>query len=374
MTKDKIDFTFITNTRSKDVDWKEAYGKVFPNWKDNNFSPPPVFDSADFICEVSDKIKGKALVIGSTAVEIVTSSGFKKARREILDALEYSKDLEARVICFGAGIKKLISTAELIKLIEADNRLKSMIFTIGDTLTTAVALKELNRISELCGIDFNNPDTHVVIIGAYGNLGKAISFSFATKQSHLMLVGPSWGKLKELAIEFEKFSKIVEIANHHNLVQKGDVVITVTNHPKTLMNAKDLLRISNGKPLVALDIAQPSNIYLNSWQRWLPWIKNRIIRLDGGIIRHSKLKGGKSLSLKDNEVFACVGEAFVLSSLLNNSSIKFSPTQFMEVDLGNLELIFNTAHQLGFELTSPASYQIPIEKKTFLRFKRARLK
>ena len=220
----KCQFVFISNSSPDQL--KSIY-KYHPNWKEQGFVKPDIYDwkRLGYTDCNGKEILGRYIVIGSDILDIV-GAGKQKAAEQTARAIEYARNvLKTNIFCFGAATKTLIPPEKLPK---------DIIFSNGDTLTVAVILEELKEAAKKCGIDLNSPKTKILIVGAYGLIGRMAAKSLAKSSVSLMLLGRNAAKLQALNNEINISARLFSDLNEVN--EKVDIVLTVTNHPTAILN------------------------------------------------------------------------------------------------------------------------------------------
>lgn len=358
----RCQLVFITNTRN-DSDlplYKKhpLYGKDFIkpdiyNWK-----------SFSYISSNGDVIYGTIILIGSNAEEI-TKGGRQKAVEQTWQAINYAKDvLGVSVIGFGINTKTLIKPQELPK---------DVIFTHGDSLTVGASLQQLKNAVDKCEINLNLKETNILILGAYGMIGEAITKNLAKSNCSLSLVGRNLEKLNILNKEIGDKGKIYSDLNE--VKTKIDVVITATNHPGALLKEDDAERI--GPNLLIFDPAQPPNVSYEVCKKF----KGQLIRIDGAIMNHPNMRydDGESgaIGFDPKEFPACLGETMVIATAFFDSEerIKIEKNNFMgEVSEKNVLILSNLAKKYGFEISPFTCYKKSIIDEDFEIFKQNKTK
>lgn len=348
-----VDFVFVTNSRGKDIDWG-GYCQEYKDWRSPSWVPPDVFDwkGVCFNFHHGLVVKGRILVIGSSAEDINTIHGAEKASHQIKKAVDYAKNLGAKIIGVGASTKRLI-----------DYQSEDFIYTCGDSLTGAVILEDLIEVAGECGIDIRSSQTRLMIIGAYGLIGASITKEVKDLGCKLVLVGPNFVKLKRLNEGIDNKAIIVDKLS--NFPDAVDIIITATNHPDSLLTIADLNHLGSRGVLI-IDVAQPPNVSLELCKQF-----KDMIRIDSGIVYHPQLsyEGGKSFSgLKDNEAFACLAEVIILSTMLKTKGITAS--EFMKVNLWNKPIINEYAKSYRFKRIPLSCYGEVLSEDRIKEFKR----
>lgn len=355
----RTDLVFITNTRGSVEDFGGVYSRSFPNWQGAGFIPPDVHDwkGVHLTTPNGERINGRFVVIGSDAFDIVDGvSGFRKAVDQTRQAIEYAQTLGAKVICFGAGTKKLVSPKKLHELNHSQ-----VIFSNGDTITVGMAILQLESLTVQADLNLRSPETTVLVVGAYGVIGTQLARFLSSYDCRLILVGPRMEMLQKL-VDQELNSKRVELYTGLAQVpsQRIHVVLTATNHPDSLISPSQLR--DWGEYSLAIDIAEPPNIKPDTVQA----MRGRLLRVDGALVDSVGFVSDDCplIGLQEHQAFACLAEGLVVAHMVNRG-ILFGETQLMEVDSGIIPSLMDEAAIAGFHLSSPTNFGIPVSERDF---------
>lgn len=173
--------------------------------------------------------------------------------------------------------------------------------THGDSYTAAVTCQAIERILSLKEKDPSK--LTLAIIGAYGIIGEALTKILTPQFNKTYLIGRRIDKLINLQKKIQK--KNDAKISTELLTKKADVIITATNHPKTLLSS-NLLK----KNVIIIDVSQPPNV-----SRDLCTKRPDIVRIDGGYV-HFPFESYIPFMEKD-KIFACIAEV-IMQALENN--------------------------------------------------------
>lgn len=377
-----MDAVFITNTRgldsSSNQDDRKLVYRDFPNWNKPTFEPPIVYSWQDAKLSFAGfDVCGRIFVIGSTATDIVDGkTKVRFAKRQIEVAVQAAEKLGARVICFGASTKKLAEHS-----LRSNEFPEGIIYTNGDTLTVAIAIEEIKKNTARCSLDLNKPYIRVVIVGAYGIIGSAITeYLVRNYGCSLTLVGPNPEKLHLLAKDLD--SRVELLTDVGQVYGRVHLVITATNHPNSLLSEK-LLR-SWGSPVFGCDVAQPRNIGRNVCKD----MSRELMSWEACILENPKLIYGRSygmgldingrigklravLGIKSHRTFACFAETLVLAMAQLVDPDLLKGRNFMgAVNQEDVRVILELAEKYGFYSRGAESYGKTIKAKEFKNFAR----
>lgn len=357
MEKTGADFVFITNTRSKKLDGERVYKVSFPLFNYQDFIPPDIFNWKEIYCVANGKlVKGNMIVIGSTAEDVLARP--KKAKQQISKAIRYAvEELKVKAIGFGAGTKRLPNKSDLEKYKD------SLIFTHGDSLTAAVCLEEIKLILEKLNI-YQESEAKIIIVGAYGKLGTFLSEYLAKHyKAEIYLVGQSLKKLDALVEILPRRCGIVELSN---MPSTTDLIITVTNHPKSVLNKEHLDALKFHA--IVFDPAQPPNFDLETYET----CKKNVLRVDGAIVNNSGLAyidNNGEMPLGPQEAFACLAETILISQMDQEEIELIKKFNLMgSIDFEASDYLFEKAKSYGWRLNDLKNFGKNIASSDMIRF------
>ncbi len=216
------------------------------------------------------------------------------------------KVIGAAKIAEGLGIK-LLGLAAYVSLVGRRGILVekdvSVPVTTGTAYTIATALEATFYAAQLVGIQLES--SRAVVVGATGSIGSVCSAILSTKVKELTLVARNKQRLSDLAISLKRGGAILEI-NDSPLVgtENADIVISCTNTPATLIDAK---RLSPGT--VVCDVSQPHNIDAEAASK-----RQDILVIDGGVVLPpGNVNFNFNFGLSPGLAFACIAETMILA-------------------------------------------------------------
>jgi predicted amino acid dehydrogenase len=354
--KSLVDLVFITNNRGTPEDFEAAYSR-FPNWQEPSFMPPDILDWKNISLTTPDGevVIGLIIAIGSDTFDIVSGvSGFRKAAGQAVMAIERAKSLGARVICFGAGTKKLVSMRQLRSL----NGHGTFVYTNGDTLTAGVVSRQLVDDAAKMRIDLRSPSTSVALIGAYGVIGTELTRFLSEYGCRLILVGPRKNMLMKLQVGHNNVSLLTNV---NQIKEPIDVLITATNHPDSVITPTQLR--DWGEYILAIDVAEPPNISKDV----VAALRGRMLRLDGGMVENNGLyyEGGSQLGIRDNQAFACLAEGLSVAYGMKKGRFSTDTLRLMTVDHCMIDTLNDLADNSGFRISPPEIFGQPVSPDVF---------
>lgn len=133
--------------------------------------------------------------------------------------------------------------------------------TSGNTLTAAVIVRSIERITTRFGIDLAK--STMAIVGASGDIGSGCTGYFCDKVQRLLLTARGRGKLEEVAekyraqatCELELFSS----EENKQAISRADIVIFVTSAYKGIITLREFEPYT-----IVCDASSPLNVRINS--------------------------------------------------------------------------------------------------------------
>jgi hypothetical protein len=166
--------------------------------------------------------------------------------------------------------------------------------------------------------------------------------------------GPSGNRLEEIATKYN-----IEVCQHFAEMGKVDAVIACTHSEKIRLDANniDLIR-RNGKKLLVVDVAEPSNLEYQEYKK----CKDRVIRQDAGNAYSPNLRyvlgaiAYRMFRLTRGVAFGCFTEALVLAATLQSGNESVKSRDWFQVSEENMEFVAKLYKQYGFTIPSPRCY------------------
>ncbi|MFZ2727073.1 MAG: hypothetical protein WAX77_12530 [Methylococcaceae bacterium] len=251
-----IDVAIITNVR----DETERYlfwGNSIPKLKHSN-------GAKLYLNGVCAQVRG----IYITSEEMLTKEGRYRAKQYFINAVYWSQRRGAKVVLLAASTKRLFGRhGEELKQLFPD-----IVFTIGDNGTASLLCQDVDEA--LAKANLQHKHTKVLVIGAYGILGTAITEHLLLNQVHVLAYGANKSALYQMTANYG-----IKATTNIHAIGKVDAVITCTHSTQAHLNreAIELLRKHNRKLLV-IDVAEPANLDEISYKQCLPYV----IRQDAG--------------------------------------------------------------------------------------------
>jgi predicted amino acid dehydrogenase len=322
------------------------------------------FDPGAFLFSDSNNVRlhGKAQ---KKAEKLKAAKHLIHARKALLEAGNYAGRLGCKYV--GLGALTAAFTGYGIKF-KSD----------GYQVTTGHCMTASTIYENLQGIVRKLDDGYitVTVLGAAGSMGRLISVRLIDDAKHKLLLVDKDGKENELNKFYgPHLGKQVQIRSRHDYLHDSDVVISVTNATRTLIDPSNR------------DLVRPGTILLDDAQPWCwdrePAIKRfkedgDILPLEAGLLSGNGkpfITRGLDHGLPGNTVFSCLAETY----LLTKHPEKLTPTLGMIADeKSNLEFLksskqFGEIAKLEGISTAPwraGHYELDADtvKKFFMKF------
>jgi predicted amino acid dehydrogenase len=215
--------------------------------------------------------------------------------KKIIKAIELAKKLGANVVGLGALTSPVTHGGE-----DLIGKIKNITITNGNSLTAAVVVKAVKRISEIKKIDLSKEK--IAVIGAGGSVGKGSSLLLAEHKFLLILIDKK-EKIDELKKDFSSFLSTgnIVISDEISLIKEAEIVIVATSSADQIIKS-DYLK----EGAIVYDITQPKNTHPNILKE-----RKDVMIIDGGVIDTPKIDYGMDIGLKEHQAYACLVETMI---------------------------------------------------------------
>ncbi len=333
-----IDVAFISNLRDKE-DKKRFIGVLKPR---GGFTPMQRY-------WLDRTTSGRCICIDSTAEELYSLSGRKRAREQFKAAVEWAGQKGAKVILSAASTKRLFGRDGH----DLKEEFPEMIFTIGDNGTGLILKNETLKTFESSGI--NPTNSIIAVIAPYGILGEYMVKSLVSKGYDVVGIGRNISGLERVMKEYE-----IEVFENIRDAGKVDAIIACTHSEKARLNHEDIdfIRKSNRKLLV-VDVAEPANLTREEYSK----CSEKVIRIDAGNAYSARLKAvmgplaNRIIRLSKGVLFGCFSEAFALTAALKNGQEnKIKNTDWFKVNSENADFVESVFENVKFTVPTPRCF------------------
>lgn len=279
----------------------------------------------------------------------------ERARKMILRATRLCQKLGVRLVALG-GYNSIL-THDGKDLIGKTK----LSVTTGNTYSVLLVLQNLFKVVEI--LAFALKSAKVGIVGAAGSVGTACAKLLAEKVKELSLMDLNRKELMQLVEGLRQTHENIKVFERVDEVKNFDVVITATSTPKAIIYSKD---VRSG--MIFIDASQPYNISED-----IVRAREDILVINSGIAKAPVLECDIDLGPFKNEIYACTGEALVLTceGIFSDYSIgKVDPKKVLEFEAIAKKHSFDVA-----DFRNAAGYisqqQLDQFKKKFLRINSA---
>jgi fatty aldehyde-generating acyl-ACP reductase len=210
--------------------------------------------------------------------------------------------------------------------------------TTGNSLTAATAVDGAFLGAARMGIDVRQ--ARVVVVGATGSIGVAVSQMLAKRAGDLVLVARSHDRLEELAERLRSSTQaaISITSDIGGAVRTADLVITVSSSTDVLLQPEDLRSGS-----VICDVARPRNVSRLVYER-----RDDVLVIDGGVIDvPGPVDFGLDFGFPPGSCEACMAETMLLALEHRYEDYTLGP----DVELAKVEEIRALMQKHGFRLS-----------------------
>jgi len=227
----------------------------------------------------------------------------KKARLSVQKTIVYAQKKGAKYIGLGSLTSPIVNGGT-----DVFGR-NDIFFTNGNALTAVMTVQGIEKAA-----DFRKrslPDCVVVVVGATGSIGSAVSNSLV-KDKHvknIILVGrtlENLNRLKKDIVSHNEGTVDVTSTTDMTAVALADIVIVATSGSGTLIRPEHLK-----KNAIVYDITQPQNVD--------PSVRNTrtdVMVIDGGLVSLPEHTLRSALfGLPQGIVFSCLAETMIIAAL-----------------------------------------------------------
>jgi len=230
--------------------------------------------------------------------------------------------------------------------------------TTGNSLTAATAVDGAFLGAGRMGIDVHQ--ARVVVVGATGSIGAAVSQILAKHVGDLVLVARSHDRLAALAERLRAITRtgISMTSDTGGAVRTADVVITVSSSTDVLLRPEDLRSGS-----VICDVARPRNVSRLVYER-----RDDVLVIDGGVIDvPGPVDFGLDFGFPPGSCEACMAETMLLALEHRYEDYTLGP----EVELAKVEEIHALMQKHGFRLSGLRRFERRISDEEVDAIRRA---
>lgn len=214
--------------------------------------------------------------------------------------------------------------------------------TTGNSYTTWATFETVKFGAEKLGIDL--PTARVMVIGATGSIGKAVTKLIAEEVSELVLVAPKPERLMELTrllesqAESEGREMKIDVATHPDeFLPTTDIIVAASSSKDGLI---DVMKLKSGA--LVCDVAMPPDVSKEEAGKR----DDILVIASGEILIPGDIHWGFYLGLPKNVAFACLAETILLAleGIIENYTLG------REIDIEKVKKIGEIGRKHGFKL------------------------
>ena len=300
-------------------------------------SEPTVIGVSDFVSSDGICVRGHFVLVPHTPDELLAME--RSQAIELVDAAaKVAAAQNVELIGLG-GFTSIVSAGGLALSV---NQLPPL--TSGNAFTAAASMIAIEKACELRQRKLSQ--CSVAIVGAAGQIGRAISMMVAKEAKHLTLVGrdgsdkrtrQSLQSLSNDLVELKAPQTQIRLASHLSEIASADVVIAVSSATEAFIESE---HIKAGA--IVCDSSRPLNVSKDIIQS-----RPDVTWIEGGLV---KIPQTSNLDLfagpTSEQVYACVAE----SALWAMAPYLGLPAATQILDLATVNSLKNASVQHGFEI------------------------
>ncbi len=224
-------------------------------------SLPPFVVETDLIIPAPDgaPLRGKLIVVTFLPENLDSPKGLANANHKTREACRLAKDMGAKIVGLGGFTSIAIGAHAVAISYELD-----MALTSGNSLTAALALRQLDLLLSRLGWNLKNKT--VAVLGAGGDIGRACAMAIAPQVGRLIAVGRNRAKLDDLASNlpphFRRPASDFRLSTDPRAALDADILLAATSAGKAILAESDL------RPgAIVCDISYPKTLSYSSRPR-----------------------------------------------------------------------------------------------------------
>jgi len=289
-----------------------------------------------------------ALIYCPLLPEQMVSNNGGIALKRTIEAVKVAESLGAKIAGLGAYAaqigKKGVLVAEAVDIP----------VTTGTAYTIATAVRGIETACKILGTDLR--EMSVGILGATGGIGSICAELLAGKVGALVISARNQTRLDELAGRLKERApsmKVTRTSELDWLIANSDVIITATNTPTALVDARSL------RPgTIVCDVSRPRNVLPESVEE----THGSVLVFDGGVVRPpGEVDFDFYFGLPPGLAYACMAETMILALAERFEGYSVGGN----VTADKTEEILRLGDAFGFRLAELRWCEREIPKETF---------
>jgi predicted amino acid dehydrogenase len=274
----------------------------------------------------------------------------EKVTAKIVDACNKAADLGARVVGLGAFTSVVGDAGVTIR------KNVDIAVTTGNSYTVATAMEATEKAATLMEIDMDK--ANVLVLGASGAIGRAVSLIMADEGRHLTLCARDMGRLEKVAdVIVEQTGMVPKVTRDlRGAVKEADVVVCVSSAIDAVIEPEDL------KPgALVCDVSRPRNVSVEVKKK-----RDDVLIIEGGVV---KVPGDVdfhfNFGFPEKTSYACMAETMILALEENYTDWSLG----REMPVSRIKGIAKLAKKHGFEVAGFRSFERPVTEAEIERIK-----
>lgn len=274
----------------------------------------------------------------------------KRVLRKIIDACNKAADLGAKVVGLGAFTSVVGDAGVTIR----EN--VEIAVTTGNSYTVATAIEATEKAAGLMDIDMDK--ANVLVLGASGAIGRAVSLIMADEGRHLTLCARDLSRLERVAAVVARETGMVPRVTKDlpSAVREADVVVCVSSAVDAVIEPEYL------KPgALVCDVSRPRNVSVEVKKK-----RDDVLVIEGGVVKvPGDVNFNFNFGFPPKTSYACMAETMILA--LEENYIDWSLGR--EMPVSQVKGIAKLAKKHGFEVAGFRSFERPVSDVEIERIK-----
>ncbi|MCG8402797.1 MAG: NAD(P)H-binding protein [Firmicutes bacterium] len=320
-------------------------GKLPPHWQENLFklAPPIKVSKITGVYSQHGRTEGWFVACPVTA-RLMMELPEEYVLRKIIKAGKLAQKLGAKIVGLGA-FTSVVGDAGITIAKNLD-----IAVTTGNSYTVATAIEGAEEAARLMGHEINQ--SHAVVVGATGSIGRVCARMLAGKVHSLTLVAREKSRLDELArrILYETGVAARVTSDIKHALQNAQIVIVVTSAVDTIIGPGDLM-----PGTVVCDVSRPRSV-----SRQVAEQRKDVLVIEGGVVEvPGEVNFNFNFGFPPGMSYACMAETMMLA--MEGRYENF--TLGRDLTLQQVEEIAALARKHGFKLAGFRSFERAVGKE-----------
>lgn len=330
-------FAFIIHPLElEDLYRKFSWAEKIPETVVDHFAKliPPV--KASHITGIKSKtgkeIEGFFIGVPLTSRQMITLP-VEKVLKKIIKACKIAENLGARIVGLGA-FTSVVADKGITIAKEID-----IPVTTGNSYTVATAIEGTKLAAAKMGHNLDR--STLVVVGATGSIGRAVSILMSKDIKKLILVARNIDKLKLLRDELQQLNPELQVTytiDVDSAIKEAQLVISASGAVESLINPFSLQAGA-----VVCDVARPRDVAVSVSRE-----RDDVLVIEGGIVAvPGEVKFNLNFGYPPGTAYACMAETMLLT-LEERFNEDYSLGPIIEIE--KVEETMQMAEKHGFKL------------------------